>query len=455
MKPFGFAQGSAGRRSTIGMMVALVLAALACGPNSGTSEPKDVDQAVAATLTAIAGESASPAGPTEAAATLPSPGPGGGAAPVLRIAYTDGGNVWLLEGANPPLQLTSSGLVESVRISDDGLRVAFTRRPAPDSPVELRAVHQDGSGEVLLQTPAQLDALVALGGALHNDISQFDFVPGTHDVMFNTRAIFEGPGLAKHDNVLVIDTDTGVLTEVLPPGSGGDFTPSPDGTRLAIVRPDAVDLANIDGTDHQVALVTYEHIITYSEYLFYVPAVWRADGSEVGLVVPSADPLTPPLSGTVWRIPAAGGTATALPTIDGQFFLFGVGFEPLLSPDLEHVAFTRATATPNVWDLFIAQSNGAGETPVATGDVQWAGWAPDGLHFVYSNGGPMNLQLGTLGGASVPLIVGTGLKWINATDYLFLSGSSGAWTLNHGNLGGATLPLVSPAGSMVSFDADE
>lgn len=452
MRPFGFARRAPGWRTAVRLMGVLALAALACELGGGTGEPKDVGQAVAATLTAIAQGSLATPTPTEAPAAPTSPAP---PVPVLRIVFTDGGNAWIIEGAHPPLQLTSSGLVENVRISDDGLRIAFTRRPAVDSPVELRAVHQDGTGEVVLLTPAQLDALYPLGGALHNDISQFGFAPGTHNVMFNTRGTFEGPGLAKHDNLLVVDTDTGVFTEVFPPGSGGDFTPSPDGTRLAIIRPEAVDLANVDGTSHQVGLVTYAHIITYSEYLFYVRPVWRPDSAEVGVVIPSADPLAPPLSGTVWRIPAAGGAATSLPTISGQFFLFGVGFEPLLSPDLAHVAFTRETATPNVWDLVIAQADGTGEIPVATGDVQWAGWSPDGVHFVYSSGGPMNLQLGTVGGASVPLTVGTSLKWINATDYLYLSGSSGAWTLNHGTLGGATLPLASPAGVSVSFDWDE
>ena len=438
---------------------ALVLAAIACDLGSvPPGEPKDVEQAVAATLTALAEEAGPSPWPADATATPTSPPPvGGGGTPApadLRVVYTDGGNAWILEGSNPPLQLTTSGLVEDVRISDDGLKVVFTRRPALDSPVELRSVNHDATGETVLLTPAQFDALYPLGSALHNDISQFDFVPGTHDLLFNTRSLFEGPGLAKHDNLRTIDTDTGAHTEVFPPGSGGDFAVAPDGTRMAIVRPDAVDLANPDGSNHQVGLVTYAHVITYSEYLFYVTPLWRPDGNEVGVVIPSADPLAPPLSGTVWRIPAAGGTASALPAISGQFFMLGVGFEPLLAPDLAHVAFTRPTATPNVWDLYIANPDGSGASLVATGGLQWAGWAPDGVHFVYSIGGPMNLQLGTVGGAAVPLVVGTGLTWINSTDYLYLSGSSGAWTLNHGSLGAAAIPLMSPTGPTVHFDAD-
>jgi len=437
----------------------LVLAALACDlGNAATGEPKDVEQAVAATLTALAEEAGPSPLPADVTATPTSPIPGGGggtpAPAVLRVVYTDAGNAWILEGANPPLQLTTSGLVEDVRLSDDGLKVVFTRRPAPDSPVELRSVNHDATGEIVLLTPAQFDALYPLGGALHNDISQFDFVPGTHDLLFNTRGLFEGPGLAKHDNLIKIDTDTGVWGEILAPGSGGDFSVAPDGARMAIVRPEAVDLANIDGSDHQVALITYPHVITYSEYLFYIRPVWRPDGSQVGVVIPSPDPLTPPLSGTVWVLPYAGGSAASFAAISAQFFLFGIGFEPLLAPDLAHVAYTRPTATVNVLDLFIAAPDGTAESFVATGDVQWAGWAPDGVHFVYSNGGPMNLQLGTVGGGSVPLVVGMDLVWLNATDYFYLSGGSGAWTLNHGSLGAAVVPLVSPAGAMVQFDAD-
>jgi hypothetical protein len=118
------------------------------------------------------------------------------------------------------------------------------------------------------------------------------------------------------------------------------------------------------------------------------------------------------------------------------------------------VAYSRETATPNIWDLLVAQPDGSGGSLVATGDVRWAGWSPDGSHFLYTNGGPMNLQLGTLGGGPTPLVVGTDFRWINATDYLYLSGSAGAWTLHRGSLGGADVPLVSPTGDTVQFDVD-
>jgi hypothetical protein len=430
----------------------LLVAALACdlAPTS-TAEPKDVEDAVSATLTAMAGSEAPMATDTTAPApTTPAPA---GAASVLRIVYTDGGNVWILDGANPALQLTAGGLVEDVRISDDGLKVAFTRRPAADSPVELRSVNHDGTGETTLLTPAQFDALYPLGGALHNDISLFDFVPGTHDLLFNTRGTFEGPGLAKHNNVLVVNTDSGVLDELLAPEFGGDFTPSPDGTQLAIVRPNEVDLINVDGSNHRVGLVGFTPIITYSEYQFYPIPVWLEDSSAFGLVIPSSDPLNPPYTGVVWEVPAGAGTASAHPAISGRFFLFG-GHERLLAPDLGHVAFVRETATPNIEDLFVAAADGTGEALVTTGAIQWEGWAPDAVHFVYSLGGPMNLQVATIGGASLPLAVGTDLSWINATEYLFLSGAMGGWTLQKGTLGGGSAPLVSPAGDFVRYDFD-
>ena len=100
-------------------VAALGLAALACDlPQPGPADPKDVEQSVAETLTALAGgEATEPSASDTPEATI-SPVPGGGLpVSVLRIVYTDGGNVWIIDGTNPPLQLTSSGLVEQVRIS--------------------------------------------------------------------------------------------------------------------------------------------------------------------------------------------------------------------------------------------------------------------------------------------------------------------------------------------------
>jgi len=369
--------------------------------------------------------------------------------PALHLAYTDGGNVALDSEPGPAISLTSSGSAESVQISDDGEKIAYARRPAIDGPVELRVVNRDGSGDSLLMSPADFDALYPLDGAVHHDLSQFDFVPASHDLLLNTRSTFEGPGLAKHDDLIQIDTDTLARTMLLAPGNGGDFTSSPDGQYLAIVRPDMIEIRLANGTPTVSGVITYMPVTTYSEYAYYAQPVWDGDSMTIGVAIPSPDPLAPATTGSIWRLPV-GGSASLAGTITGQFFLLS-GSEPLVSPDLAHVIYARPTATPNIWNLYLGSVDGSGETLIGVYLV-WGGWSPDAQHFVFSLGDATNLQLGDVTGTSAPLVTGTEVRWFTPTEFLSLSGSMGGWTLNRAGIGSAPVPLASPAGDFIDYD---
>jgi len=435
------------RLAPIAILMGMLLAA-ACGGAPTFS----ADQAGTAIAETVAAKSppTDTAVPVETAAATPTTAPTS-APPTLRIAYTDGGNVAALSGAGPSTLLTTSGFVESIRLSDDGLKIAYTRRPVLDGPVELRVVNADGSGDSPLMSPADFDALYPLGGAVHHDLYQFDFLPGSHVLLLNTRSIFEGPGLATHDDLIRIDTDSLARTMLLAPGAGGDFTPSPDGRFLAIARPDTVEIRGADGSPSGSGVIGYAPVITYSEYAYYAQPVWSPDSTAIAVAIPSPDPFAPALTGSIWRMPV-GGAASLVGTISGQFFFFGTGSEPLVAPDLARVAFTRATTAPNIVTLNIAAPDGTGEVLVATGDLTWAGWAPDASHFAFSLGSPMSLYLGDVSGASFPLITGTDLRWFAPSEFLFLSGSAGAWTLHRGGIGLPATPLVSPAGDFIAYD---
>lgn len=423
----------------------------ACGGPGGFS-PDEAATAIAETVAAL--ETPIEAATAEPVATPEEhalPSPTAAPTPSLIVVYTDGGNVALLGESGGPAFLTGSGRVEQVRISDDGAKIAYSRRPVDGAPVELHVVNADATGDTVLLNPSDFDALYPLGGALHHDLYQFDFVPGSHILLLNTRSIFEGPGLVKLDDLIRVDTDSLSRTLLLAPGSGGDFTPSPDGRYLALVRPEAIEIRTADAGPSGSGVITYAPVITYSEYAYYVQPVWRADATMLGSIIPSADPLAPTTSGTVWNLPP-GAAAGLVSTISGQFFFFGTGTEPLLSPSLDRLAYTRSTTTPNVWNLYIATDVGAGEILVASGDVHWKGWSPDGDHFVFSLGGPLNLQLGDTTGASSPLVTGTDLRWFNSAEFLYLSGSSGASTLQRGGVGLPSSALASPAGAFVAYD---
>jgi len=434
------------------LITLLALALAACG--APTVEAPSVDAMatqVASTLTAMAPVAH---GVTESPPTAAVPGPAEAppaAPPVLRIAYTSAGNIWLAEGDAPPIQLTTSGSAEQVRISSDGQKIVFTRRPAADGPAEVRAVNRDGSGEALLAPAGVWTGLYPTDGLLFNDLQQFDFIPGTHQLLLNTRGVPEGPGLMRYDDLLRLDADSGALTTLRAPEAGGGFLISPDGSKVVIIQHERISLASIDGTPIRSDAITFPSVITYSEYLYHPVGQWTADSSAVGFAIPSADPLAADTSASIWRLPADGGPAVSITTIAGDFFFtqFNV---PALSPDLAWVAFQRNTTAPNIRNLIVARADGTGETIAATGQVSWAGWSPDSSRFVFGLDDPMNLLLGTPGAPPAPLVNGTRLRWVDASTYVYTSGHAGAWTLMRGSVGGPSVAIASPAGDFVDYD---
>jgi hypothetical protein len=429
------------------ILAALLLTAIACAVPTTPSAPTEEGGVGAATTTPEAHGPTDAAPPTETSEPLPP-----ASVDVSRIVYSDSGNVWALEEDGTTHQLTSDGGASDVFISDDGARVAYVWRSAPDAHGELRAVNADGSGgATVLLTAAQLDAFYPIGeGVVGTDISMIAFIPGTHRMVFNTYAIPEFIGFMRHDDLWIIDADTAGLTSLRPGGEGGDFFLAPDGSQMALITPTSVSMINTDGTNHRPDLITFPWVITYSEFLFTPLASWNPDSSMLVAVIPSEDPLVDTVSGSIWTIPADTGPASLMATIPGNFY-FHFWRSPAVSPDLSWVAFTRRVGADDE-DLILAHTDGTGEVVYATGEVDWAGWSPDSTHFAYRFGEPSGLMIGALGEAPLPVGPGTGLRWVNDTEHLYLAGSAGAWTLTRGSIGGSPEALVSPAGDFVSYD---
>jgi Tol biopolymer transport system component len=431
----------------------LFLSLLSCNLLEGSSSDQDqISTDVAATLTEESTTDDEPPvtalSPTSIPPSEIPPSP-----PVFMIIYTDAGNIWLLEGGSPPQQLTNSGFAEEVLISSDGQKIAFTRRLSFDDLAELRAVNADGSGETVLLSTEEMKALYP--STLESkgfDIAQMAFLPGTHDLIFNTYEAFEMIGVAMTDDLLRINTDTGDLTRVLAPKKGGRFSISPDGTRIVVIQPNRIHLINPDGSGLSTDLITYAPVITYSEFLYYAQPVWTRDSGAVGFAIPSEDPLGGSPSGDIWRIPRNGSSAVKTATIPGDFYFSQVFSVSTLSPHLDRVAFTRESGTPNIWELYIANSDGTAETIYDTGEINWEGWTPDGIHFVYSLSDPMDLLIGSEGNPPASLVNGMDLRWINNKDFLYVAGSLGSWTLFKGTIGMAPVSLATPSGDFISYD---
>ncbi len=442
-------------RMGIGMLILLV-SLVSCGvPASPAGDQKVIETAVAATLRAS--QSTTPsielANETESAAevspTIPLPAsrpPG-----TLQIAYTDNGNVWWIDGPSPPVQLSSSGYAQEVLISDDGSMAAFYRNNWEDDVYEIRVVSTGGGPERIALDQNDTDALYPLDGAKHILPYQIEFIPGSHSLLFNTQATFEGPGLFKFDDLLMLDLDTSELTRVLPPGSGGDFTISPNGREVALIKPTEIGFSSSDGTNLQSGLVDYEPVITYSEFSFYPLVTWSSDSTVFIVVIPSADPFAQDPRGEVWRINTMDASSGLVSRIDGHTYFPQLSGHPVIPRSLARIAFLRNTDTPNISELYYANLDGSGEVAYERGNIKWNGWHENSEAFVFTTG-TSQMFLGSTQASPTALADGIDLRWTDANAFLFLSGSFGDWTLMRGQLGAASVPIISPTGDFITYD---
>lgn len=450
-------------KSTFALSIATLFITLsACStPGSDLPESARLATAVAGTLEAISkvnttpnprltpgklgtGQPDDPAGrsvpPTDRAPTG-----------VLRIAYTSAGNVWLIEGIDPPRQLSHTGGADRVLLSSDGALVAYVHNDFESDVVELHVVKTDGSGDRVVLNQADFDSLYPLEEARHFLPSQMAFLPGTHRLLFNTLATFEGPGLVNNDDVFSADLDTESLERLLPPGSGGDFYPSPDGKKLAIIQATTIGFSDSEGLNLHPELLTFPAVMTYSDHSYYPEPVWSPDSSCFAVVISSENPLAPDPTSAVWILPTDGSQPVQAALIEGQSFFPQAFGAPVIAPDLNKVAFMRLGSEQNEGHLVITGEDGSDEIVYTSGTLRWVGWSPDSSAFVYSVG-PTDLKLGIIGEPPLPLGDGMQFRWINGEDYLFLTGNSGGWTLMMGSVGVEVKEIVRPVGDFIAYD---
>jgi hypothetical protein len=394
-------------------------------------------------VTVAVGEDPAPIVPND---TVEPIGPG-----VLTIAYISGGDVWFVQEGGIPLQLTSHGDAVEVVLSTDGQLAAFVRQHPGTYAEELWVVSTSSGAELALLTQADLDGLVPLDGALHNVPYQFEFVPGTHILLMNTRKTFEGPGLILNNELWSINGDSGVRSLLLAPGLGGDFYISPGGNKLALTQATSIAFANIDGTGRSPDHLTFPSVITYSEYAYYPIAVWSGDGSAIVVVIPPEDPF---LSDTaqVWRVPVSGSSVPLLDLTEFSFFR-NQGKIPLIAPNVSKVAFMRETA-PNTFDLIVAPLDGSAESIYASGDISWQGWNPDSLRVVYRLV-PQNFYL--VGPTLSPTGLGFGshLRWVDLDTFLYLDKLTATNRFSLVNMPGGPSQIAVISGQAFEYDFTE
>jgi hypothetical protein len=366
------------------------------------------------------------------------------------LAYTNDGNLWTLTPDGTAQQLSTSGDVVDVLVSDDRSLIVYNRLSLQSNLFEVRAVQADGSNDRQIISQDMLDNLYPLDGALHYIPSQMEFIPGTHSLLLNTRAVFDGPGLVKNDDLYRIDVDSGQLSQLVARERGGDFFISPNSQKLAISQADSIAMASIDGSNLRPDLVTFQPITTYSEYQYYPVLVWSPDSTHVGALIPSPDPLAENPSGTVWIL-SVDGTPQSFSPIQGDAFFPQSNDRSLLSPDMQTTAFLRKGNQGEADSLFLSNADGSNSRIYEKGNIQWLGWTSTGDHFAFRHD-ENELFLGTPGGTPQRLADGRSIRWLTNEIFVVQSGQRGEWTLTLGHIDGTRKELIRPTGDVLVYD---
>ncbi|HWQ05105.1 MAG TPA: hypothetical protein VN452_07100 [Longilinea sp.] len=433
-------------------------------PNQlSTIAAETVDAALAATRTAAPVAENTPtqaSSATQAVLITATPQPAT-AVPVgpgmdLQIAFTDGqGNLWYWKSGNDPLQLTHSSDVYDFALSPDGSMVFFSR--AVDFVANsLWLINNDGSGEREVMSPADFDGLPRPAQSIGTAPTQLGWIPNKPIAAFSTVHYFNGPGFIAGDDLRLVDGATGLVSTLLEPGKGGGmYYYSPDGSQIALVTPNQIDLINSDGSNRRSAVLNYDNVLMYTESPFYAQPVWSADGTKLRVILLAPDRLGKPEDpSSVWEIPAAGGKAVKL--LD--FHLNGLGPGASISPNLLRLAYFQNVNTGGQQDLHIANLDGSQDQVYASGSLNWVTWADDPKRFVWTQYGEVGSGRQTfLGGVGQdPIRLGApqaplDLAWVKGDHFLFLNNDGAtppAWSLYLGTVGGPNQLVADlPAGN--------
>jgi hypothetical protein len=295
-------------------------------------------------------------------------------------------------------------------------------------------------------------------GPGHVDFTHVAWVPGTHRLTYIPTLRYQGDYTQEaYDPLPSVDADTGEQSLLLEPGEGGYVTFSPDGTKMAVARPDKLSVMDIGNREQPLATLNYP-ILPLPLGTFIPQPIWAADSATLLLpvlaeegVVPDFPPW-PPLA--IWRV-SVDGTAPAVVghSRDDQFLAS-------FSPDLKWLTYFAAQDEDGPdGRLHLASLDLSVDVSYDAGDyLSGVQWATDSRHFVYVKSG--QLYLGDVCGEAVPIEdvpEASFVGWLDSRYFLLLRGLSSAggsqttWELWLSSVGGDTV-LLAAMGEQVVFD---
>lgn len=354
------------------------------------------------------------------------------------LAYINNANAWVMRGGNTTKRLltTTGDLDERVfSLSSDGKQLLFARQNEDETTF--------GNQLWFISDITLPDSEpIAL---MPRDVLYAEWVPDAgYTISYSTAEPRPSPpGWTASNDLLImrINPQTGEhinVTEVLGRSGGGlhgwwgmQFTWSPDGTKLAWIRADAVGLVDLENGELGAPLLEYAFLRTLSDWSWRTTVSWSMDSSLIIATV-HGPPYgsEPPETSTIFNIAAADVGGTFQATLGERT---GIWAAPSYSPHVNapdnpfprgYLAYLRARkwdeSIRGEYDLVVADRDGSNARivfppsgqPGIGGQVGGLAWSPDGrqLALIYlHNLWIVNVETGVAhqltqdGGASKPV----------------------------------------------------
>ena len=300
--------------------------------------------------------------------------------------FEDGLNVYSTSDGETVYEYYAVNNVNEAVPSDDGEYVAMIRADENRN-MEIWTVNRTNSEPRLLVSATDIAELRPENEEVEPDaygILNWAWVPGTSNIVFNTRIYYFGEGLFSSiaDDLIIANAVTGEITTLLPHGNGGNFIVSLDGQYVAVEGRENLSVFNLEsGENMPVTLENYQTIGIGNDY-YYAPLVWRADRSTFVIAVTSDDnPFIRQHDGVVdvYEVDAATQDVELIATHNAFYMVFD------FSSDLDHVAYWLTNEQgSNLRTLYVADLLGEERLAIETGEsLQFVEWLDNSVYFSY------------------------------------------------------------------------
>lgn len=370
----------------------------------------------------------------------------------LVVAYIVEDALWAWKQSNSQL-LTRQQNISAPLLSDDGQWIVFQQRNISSdgsiSTEEVWAIRIDGKE---LHRLLGSDDLAALTGeeAILLIIDDIGWLPGRHELLFNTEKITEGPpGSLPLFDLYSLDL-SGHVIRLADSGQGGRFVPSPNGLSVAIATPTRIGALDLE-SGKQRTLLEFEPFSLASDSGVPIPeVVWDHQSQFVmtsllpqKLYYPEVYAGEPT---QVWRLHVSGQTELIT---ELQPFAPAPGI--VFAPNLQYFLYLHNSCFDGMGMLHVYNLASGGDHPLY---CVWKlpQWAPDSEHFVYwlenlwQSGNIFDTAsqpLDFLNGPANPNMYSSRpLTWVNNEFFLLILRNQDHCTLNVATLQGIVAEIA-------------